>query len=167
MKRFGGRGASMGAAALTVLLSSACYTFVEVPADAVAPGDKIRITMTRDEVLRQADLLERLDEELEATVMENDPGTGLSVTFPDPNSAVAGPEFNRLITIPWGGVVRVEAPEFSLPKTVGAVAIGAVIVGAVVAVVTGGNQGDRSGETPPIDQDRWAPIPLFRIPVPF
>ena len=80
---------------------------------------------------------------------------------------LAGPEFNRLITVPWGGVVRVEAPEFSLPKTVGAVAIGAVIAGAVIAVVTGGDEGDRSGELPPIDEDRWVPVPLFRIPIPF
>lgn len=167
MKRFIVRRVWTAAAVLAVLAGSACYSYVEVPADAVAPGEKIRVTMTRDEVLRQADLLERLDEEMEATVLENDPGTGLSMTFPDPNSAVAGPEFNRMITIPWGGIVRVEAPEFSLPKTVGAVAIGAVIAGAVIAVVTGGSEGDRSGETPPIDQDRWIPVPIFRIPVPF
>jgi hypothetical protein len=153
--------------ALAVFAGGACYSYVEVPADAVSPGDKVRVTMTRDEVLRQADLLERLDEDLEATVMENNPGTGLSVTFPDPNSAVAGPEFNRLITIPWGGVIRVEGQQFSLAKTLGAVGIGAVIGSAVIAVVTGGSEGNRSGETPPIDQDRWIPIPIFRIPVPF
>jgi hypothetical protein len=157
----------MAVAVLSVLAGSACYSYVEVPADAVAPGDKIRVTMTREEVLRQADILERLDEDLEATVMTNDPGAGLSVTFPDPNSAVAGPEFNRLITIPWGGVVRVEGKDFSLPKTLGAIGIGAVIAGSVVALVTGGDQGDRSGEGPPIDEDRWIPLPLFRIPVPF
>ena len=153
--------------AVAVFAGGACYSYVEVPADAVSPGDKVRVTMTREEVLRQADILERLDEELEATVMENDVTAGLSVTFPDPNSAVAGPEFNRLITVPWGGVVRVEGHQFSLPKTLGAIGIAAVIGGAVVAVVTGGSEGSRSGETPPIDEDRWIPLPLFRIPVPF
>ena len=154
--------------AVGLAAGTGCYSYLEVPADVVAPDDKIRVTMTRDEVMRQADLLESLDERLQATVMTNDAAAGLSLTFPDPNSSVSGPEFNRVIKIPWEGVVMVEGRTFSWPRTIGMVAIGTVVAVSAAAVVTGGFQGSRGSEgggDP--NADRGVPRPVFRIPVPF
>jgi hypothetical protein len=144
------------------LTSSGCYKYVELDPATLAPGQEIRVTMTREETMRQADVLGSLEERVQGTVAPQSTEEGLALTFRSPLSTAAGPQFRSFTTIPFQEITLVEGRAFSWGRTAVAVGVGAVVAGGVLALTTGGGEGERGeGGDPdnslrfPILQVRW------------
>ena len=137
-----------------------CQTFVPIESAAVAPGTAVRIRLTREETLRQADALGRLQSVLTGIATDATNAQALTFTYRLPSPTPSQPNrFNGLMRVPWSSIVQVEEKRFDAGGTIGLAAIGAAIAVAVLAVTdeSGTSQGE-GGPTP----DR-AIIPLFRF----
>lgn len=138
------------------LALAGCYSFAPVDRAVLEPGMSVRITLEREEVLRQADARGDLDPVLRGTITDQTTEETLGLLYRPAGTS----RFNRFLAVPWSGVRQVEAKAFSPARTVGLVAIGAAITVAVIAVTD--QSGENTGEDPPGDNLVSIPLPWFR-----
>lgn len=143
-----------------LVLMAGCYSFAPIESAAVTPGSSVRIRLTREETLRQADALDRLQSVLTGIATDATNAQALTLSYRLPSPTPSQPNrFNGLMTVPWSSILEVEEKHFSPGRTVGLAAIGVAIAVAILAVTdesgTGPNEG---GPTP----DR-AIVPFFRF----
>lgn len=126
-----------------LVLMAGCQTFVPIESAAVAPGTAVRIRLTREETLRQADALGRLQSVLTGVATDATSTQALTFTYRLPSPTPSQPNrFNGLMSVPWSSIVQVEEKRFSAGRTIGLAAIGAVIAVAILSVA------DESGTGP-------------------
>jgi hypothetical protein len=135
-------------------LLAGCYRYTEIRPDAVVVGQEVRVTIDREETLRQADVLGGLRETLTGMVAEESEGSVLALAVPQ-----RGTGFNDFVRLRYQGILRIEEKEFSPGRTAALAAAGAVVAVGVLALVdqaTGGDDDDGGIN----EQMR---VPLFRI----
>ncbi|MEZ4414930.1 MAG: hypothetical protein R3E10_04185 [Gemmatimonadota bacterium] len=141
----------MGVAVATAL--GACQTFAPVDPRAVEAGDPVRVTLTREEALKQADVIGELTERVEGRVAEPTDAAALALTIPARGSTPAtGSRFNTYLALPWDGLVSVEEKRFSWARTGALAAVTGVAVAVILSVTEGSSQGG-PGEGPPDNSD--------------
>lgn len=146
-----------------IVLIAGCHVFVPIESAAVAPGTAVRITLTREETLRQArDLdLGQLQSELTGIATDATSAQALTFTYRLPSPTPSQPNrFNGLMSVPWSSIISVEEKRFSAGRTIGLAAIGAAIAVAVLGATndSGTSPQDDTGPTP-----NAAIIPFFRF----
>ena len=144
-----------------LVLTAGCYAFVPIQSAAVTPGTRVRITMDREETLRQADALGQLQSVVTGVTTDGTNATSVSFIYRLPSPTPAQPNrFNGLMSVPWSSVVQIEEQRFSAGRTLGLAALGAVVTVAVLAATEGGTS--QECDTPGPDVDA-ALIPIFRF----
>jgi hypothetical protein len=145
-----------GALALIMVASSGCYSYVEVPVDAVRPGQAVRITLDRAEALRRADERDEFQQRVTGTVTEQttDEAVGLSYI------GTRGSDFRDFMLVNWESVELVEGREVSWLRTGGVAALGALAAVAILEIADNSSGGNNEGG---INESMWTRIPLLRI----
>ena len=144
-----------------LVLMAGCYTFVPIQSAAVRPGTQVRITLDREETLRQADALGQLQSVITGVTTDGTNAASVSFTYRLPSPTPSQPNrFNGLMSVPWSSVVQIEEQRFSAGRTIGLGALGALVAVAVLAATEGGTS--QEGDTPGPDVDA-ALIPIFRF----
>ena len=141
-------------------LLSGCYTFAEVDRSALAPGATIRVTVSREEAVKQIDALGGLKERMEGRVQEQTNGSSLALTVRHAATPSEAGRFNAFVSVPWSSVQRVELKRFS-PGRTAAIAAGAGVVAALTLSVLEGSSKPGEGEPPPVNDA--VRIPLIRF----
>jgi hypothetical protein len=148
------------AAMLALWALAGCQAFVETDATAIAPGTAVRVTLERDEALRQADVLGGLETAVQGRVNERTDGTTLALAVSGRGaSASDGSRFSAFVQIPWAGISRIEEKRFSPVRTAALAAVGAVVTVLVLQLTdeSAGGEGEPGG---PNNQLR---VPILRI----
>ena len=144
-----------------LVLMAGCYTFAPVESAAVVPGSAVRVTLTREETLNQADALGQLQSVL--TGVATDATSAQLLTFiyrlPNPTPSQRN-RFNGLMSVPWSSILQVEEKRFSSGRTIGLAAIGVAIAVAILAVTDESGTGEREGGGPTPDA---AIVPFLRF----
>lgn len=147
--------------------TAACYSYVEVPLESVAPGSEVRVGITSQATDRLRDALAADQRALEGQVSSLDSG----VLLLDVVAATrqVGFQFERLsqtVRLEREDVRYVELKRLDRKRTYVGVGLGAVTVGAIAWKALGGKTG---GDTrPPADggtADARVVRPWFRIPI--
>lgn len=142
-----------------LVVVAGCQSFTRIEPATVNPGAAIRITLDREETLRQADRLGQLQSVINGVATDASDGSSLSLTYRLPSPTPTQPNrFNGLMTVPWANIVQVEKRHFSAGKTVGLVAVGAAITVAILVVNDESGGGPSEGGPTP----NAAIIPLLR-----
>ncbi|MDT8340025.1 MAG: hypothetical protein RQ751_00815 [Longimicrobiales bacterium] len=150
-----------GGVLMALLSLAGCHSFTPVDRSAIEPGQSLRVTLTREEALRQVEALGDLREQIQGTVREaGGPSLGLTMASP-PAYAVGDPRAAGLrsyLELPWSGVERVELKRFDWVRTGLFAAAAAVVTVAILEVTddSGGGNGEGGG----VDQQRVR-IPLL------
>ena len=139
---------------LVVLFLGGCYTFRPADPSAIEPGMSVRVTISQDEAVRQAEVLGGLVTEVRGTATEQTNGRTLGLSF---RAVGMGPNarFNSFVLVPWRRVEQIESKAFNTPRTVATTALGTVIAAAILAVA------DLSG----LGGDEEAPVNSFVLPL--
>lgn len=143
-----------------LVLMAGCYTFAPIESAAVVPGSDVRITLTREETLQQADALGRLQSVLTGVATDATSAQSLTFTYRLPSPTPSQPNrFNGLMSVPWSSILQIEEKHFSAGRTVGLAGIGVAIAIAILAVSDESGTGpDEGGPTPDA-----AIVPFFRF----
>lgn len=143
-----------------LVLTAGCYTFTPIESSAVVPGSAVRVNLTREETLQQADALGRLQSVLTGIATDATNAQALTFTYRLPSPTPSQPNrFNGLMSVPWSSILQIEEKRFSAGRTVGLAAIGAVIAVAILSVTD--ESGTGAGEGGPTPEA--AIIPFFRF----
>jgi hypothetical protein len=146
---------------LVSVILSGCYSFREIGAAQVTPGERVRVTVSAVEAARQEPVLGRLTQTLEGQVVANESADALGLTVAGRAAAASGgPAFNAFVTVPLDAVQRIEVRSFSAGRTALLAGAGAAVVVAALAI-DGGGTGD--GPEDPGNNSRVR-LPLIRIP---
>ena len=139
---------------LVVLSLGGCYTFRPADPSTIEPGMAVRVTISREEVIQQAEVLGGLVTDVQGTATEQTDDQALRLSF---RTVGMGPNarFNSFLSVPWSGIEQVESKVFSTPRSIVAAALGAVITVAILAVTDVSGLG---GEDEP-------PMNAFRLPL--
>lgn len=150
------------ALALAVVVLPGCYAWTEVPRPSapVASGTQLRVTVTREEALRQAgESGGDVREVIPGRVVEDEAGR-LGLTMRPARSPAEARLFRDYVEVPWSAVVRVEERRFSPLRTAALVA-GAGVATVAILSVAEGESADEGGETP--GPNEGLRIPLLRL----
>lgn len=140
----------------TLVFTGGCYTWHDIPREAVTPGLDVRLTLEREEALRRIEETGDLRLTVTGTAAEQSDERVLGLT-----SRTRGSSFNSFSTVPWQGIVRIEEKRFSWVRTGGLAAAGLGATIAILSVIEG--QTDEGGEGPPINEAGRVRVPLLRI----
>jgi hypothetical protein len=145
-----------GAIALLLVASSGCYSYAEIPVDAVRPGQAVRVTLDRAEALRRAEEREEFQQQVTGTVTEQTTAESLGLSY----VGTRGSDFRDFMLVNWASIEQVEGREISWLRTGGLAAIGAVVAVAILEIAD--NSSGAPGEGG-INESPWTRIPLLRI----
>lgn len=141
-----------------LLLATGCFAWTEVPAPTgpVASGTEIRVTLTREEALRQAGEEGDVRTVIPGRVVEDEDGR-LGLTTRGARSPAEARLFRDYREVPWSAVVRVEEKRFSPWRTAALVA-GAGVATAIILSVAEGQSEQGEGDGPGTNE-------AFRVPL--
>jgi hypothetical protein len=137
-----------------------CYTWAALDRAEVVPGATVRITLGRDEAVRQIDVLGGLRESVEGRVADQSNEGSLALTVRQSATPSEPSRFNAFLSVPWGSVGKMEVKRFSPLKT-GAIVAGAGVVAVLTLSVLEGSSSGGPGEGPGTNDA--VRIPLIRI----
>ena len=149
-------GVRAGAIALILIASSGCYSYVEVPVDAVRPGQAVRVTIDRAEALRRAEEREEFQQEITGTVTEQTTTESLGLSY----IGTRGSDFRDFMLVNWQSVEQIEGREVAWLRTGGLAVLGAVVAVAILEIADNSSGGPNEGG---INESTWTRIPLLRI----
>ena len=136
--------------------SSGCFSYTEVPLDAVRPGQAVRVTLDRAEALRRAEEREEFQQQVTGTVTEQTTADALGLSY----VGTRGSDFRDFMLVDWQWVERLEGREISWIRTGGLAVIGAVVAVAILEIADNSSGGNGEGG---INESSWARLPIFRI----
>ena len=142
---------------LGALLLSGCFTYVPVDRASVAPGQDVRVYVSRTGLAQLPEAF-ATDRWLRGSLDSWDPDL-LRLQVPIRRSAggYLGPDIREALEIPIGDVLEVERREFSRGRTAAIVAVGAAVATAGILVIT------REDRAP--DDDGGGDPELIRLPL--
>lgn len=158
---WGVRGGVAGALLMAAIVTSGCYRYVPISAEAVAPKDEVRIRVTRDAAARLSRDLGTFSTELDGQFTREGPDSvSLGVTIDRQYRGTTVGTATQLLYLGRSEVIEVEKRELSRGRTV-LVAAGTVVgFGLLAAGIT--QLVDPNG--PPDDRTVQPPPPTLRRP---
>lgn len=145
---------------LAVPFLGGCYAYADIDSAAVSPGATVRVSLDREEAVRQIDALGGLRERVEGQVTEQTTDRAVALTVRQSATPAAGGRFNAFVVLPRSSITRVELKRFSPQRTALAAAGAGVLAVATLSVLNAITDGDPSEGPNTNDAVR---IPLLRL----
>lgn len=147
-------------AIMAVPLLGGCYAYADVDGATVSPGSTVRVSLDRDEAVRQIDALGGLRERVEGMVTGQTTERAVTLTVRQSATPAAGGRFNAYVVLPWSSITRVEAKHFSPQRTALAAAGAGALAVATLSVLNAITDGDPSEGS---NTNEAVRIPLIRL----
>ena len=146
---------------LGALLLSGCFTYVPVERASVAPGQDVRVFVSRTGLAQLPEALAS-DRWVRGSLDAWESGLlRLQVPIRRGADGYLGPDIREALEIPIGDVLEVERREFSRGRTAALVAAGAALAAAGIVAVT---QDDRAPDDDGGGDPELIRLPLISVP---
>jgi hypothetical protein len=144
------RSVTLLAALGSIVSSSACFSYLEVPPGDLAPGTRVRAQLSTEGQVRLGDLLGAPQREVEGEVVEANPESLLLLARVGVSSTPTGVFLERQrLQIEQREIVRLEARRLERQKTVAFSALAAgALIGTAIWLFTAERSGTEIPEVP-------------------